>query len=78
MTAQEQGLRELVTIARAIVPPTLEFVVLIYKPTGELCMTSVMYPHPTMTPTQQYERAKVAAQAFLTDKPHPSFNSEKN
>ena len=73
MTAQEQGLAELVLAARLIVPPQLEFVILVYRQTGPISLSSCMFPSPTQTPLQQYERAKVAAQAFLTEKPRDDF-----
>lgn len=67
----------LVALARKVVPPQLEFVVLIYRPgEGPLNMTSVIYPRDGFTPLHQYERAKEAAQAFLVEKPHASFNPQ--
>ncbi len=77
MTAQEKGLAMLVTAARAIVPPQLDFVIILFEPKGgqkDIEITSAMYPSDKLTPIQQYERAKEAAQAFITHKPHASFN----
>lgn len=76
MSVQLQGLTQLVTAARLIVPPQLDFVILVYMPDGELKLTSVMYPVADKTPLQQFERAKEAARAFLETKPHPSFNPQ--
>lgn len=78
MSAQEAGLGLLVTAARQIVPPQLDFVVLVYRPEGPIGLASALYPSASKTPIEQYERAKEAARAFIEQKPHPSFNSEKN
>jgi hypothetical protein len=76
MTAQEQGLAILVSAARQIVPPQLDFVVIVFRPDGPIRMSSAMYQSPGKTPKEQYERAKEAARAFLTEPPHPSFNPQ--
>lgn len=74
MSAQEQGLAMLVNACRSIVPPQLDFVVMIFKPEGPVCLSSCMFPSKTKTPREQYVRAREAAQAFLTEKTHASFD----
>jgi hypothetical protein len=76
-TARLQGLKQIVGITRQIVPPQLDFVVLIFRPTGEqIALDSVMFPDPTRTPVQQYERAKLACKEFIEAKPTASFNPQ--
>jgi hypothetical protein len=76
MTAQEQGLAIIATAVRQIVPPALDFVVIVFHPGMPTRISSVLYPDDTRTPLQQYEAAKEAAQAFITHKPHASFNPQ--
>lgn len=78
MTNQEKGMAILVEVARQIVPPTLDFAIIIYRPDGEICMSSAITKRHGKTDQQQFERAKEAAQAFLTEKPRAEFNAQKN
>ena len=60
------------------VPPALDFVVLIFKPDGEIKLSSCGCSRRGKTSRQQYERMREAAQQFLALKPDPQFNAEEN
>ena len=74
-SAQLQALHDIVCLTRQIVPPTLDFVVLLFAPDGtEIRLTSAMFPSLNgKTELEQYNRAKVAAQAFIDQKPDLDF-----
>lgn len=78
MTAQEQGLAILVQVAREIVPPPLDFVIIVYRADGSLDMSSVTVRRHGKTSQQSFERAKEAATAFITEPPRASFHADKN
>lgn len=78
MTAQEQGMNMVAAACRQIVPPALDFVVLIYNPDGEIKLSSVECSRRGKTSRQQYERMREAAKQFLALKADPQFNAEEN
>lgn len=78
MTAQEQGMCAISQIVRQLTPPALDFVVLIYKPDGEVKMSSIGCSRHGKTDRQQYERMREAAQEFLGRKPDAQFAAEQN
>lgn len=76
MTAQEQGLNILVQYARAIIPPQLDFLIIIYRPDGPIALTSVMHPSLVGKSEQdQYERSLEAAKAYISTPPREDFTA---
>lgn len=76
MSAQQEGMIKLAKVCRAIIPPQLDFVVVIYRPQGPIAMASCMARLPYQDPAQALARAREAAQAFIDEKPQPSFNPQ--
>lgn len=74
MTAQEIGLKMLTREVREIVPPQLDFVVLVYRPTGDLGLSATFFLRDGQTPDEMLARAREAAKGFIEQKPIASFN----
>lgn len=64
MTAQEQGLFEIAETVRAMTPPGLDFVVILYPKAGPVCARKIAYVTSTKVGAME-DSAMAAAAAFL-------------
>lgn len=69
VNAVQEGMSKLASACRVIVPPALDFVVIVYAPDGEMKISSAMTGRHGYTNDQLFARARKAAEAFLTHQP---------
>lgn len=78
-TAQEQGLALACGVLRQVVPPQLDFLLLVYRPNGELGLSSVMHPSITgQSIAEQYQRSLQAAKTYIDTPPRDDFKARAN
>jgi len=75
-SAQERGLRAIAATIGAIIPPSMEAVILIYHPSEPKDVSSVMVTRTNDGDLEAFERGRGAANAFIDRPPnYPGFNT---